>query len=94
MDLVKRFLVPLVVLGFVVAAAVSFLGNAQEFPAIVLAELHIEMFALNLQFFRLDDVIHLCLQPLTLPQPIWGMEEKSTAFFGNFLGDSVLAFFQ
>jgi hypothetical protein len=38
------------------------------------------MFALNLQFFRLDDVIHLCLQPLTLPQPIWGMEEKSTAF--------------
>jgi hypothetical protein len=41
-----------------VAAAMSFFGDAQEFPAIVLAELHIEMFALNLQFFRLDDVIH------------------------------------
>ncbi len=36
----------------------SFLGDAQEFPAIVLTELHIEMLALNLQFFRLDDVIH------------------------------------
>jgi hypothetical protein len=41
-----------------VAATMSFLGDAQEFPAIVLTELHIEMLALNLQFFRLDDVIH------------------------------------
>lgn len=55
----------------------SFLGDAQELPAIVLAELHIEMLALNLQFFRLDDVIHFCLQPPTLSQAVWGMEEKS-----------------
>src|SRR5206468_579466 len=41
-----------------VTATMSFLGDAQEFPAIVLTELHIEMLALNLQFFRLDDVIH------------------------------------
>ena len=43
-----------------VAAPVSFLGDAQESPAVVLAELHVEMLALNLQFFRLDDVIHFC----------------------------------
>ena len=36
----------------------SFFGDAQEFPAIIFAELHIEMLALNLQFFRLNDVIH------------------------------------
>jgi succinylarginine dihydrolase len=41
-----------------VAAAVSFLSDAQESPAVVLTELHVEMLALNLQFFRLDDVIH------------------------------------
>jgi hypothetical protein len=41
-----------------VAAAVSFLGNAQESPAVVLAELHVEMLTLDLQFSRLDDVIH------------------------------------
>ena len=58
----------------------SFLGDAQEFPAIVLAELHIEMFTLNLQFFRLDDVIHFPLKPQTLPHPFWGMEEKSAEF--------------
>jgi hypothetical protein len=31
-----------------VAAAMSFLGDAQESPAIVFAELHVEMLALNL----------------------------------------------
>src|SRR5437762_2841350 len=41
-----------------VAAAVSFLGDAQEFPTIILAELHVKMLTLNLQFFRLDNVIH------------------------------------
>src|SRR5213596_255225 len=35
-----------------VAAAVSFLGDAQESPAVVLAELHVEMLALDLQFSR------------------------------------------
>ena len=40
-----------------VAAAVSFLGDPQEPAAVVLPELDIEMLALNLQFFRIDDVI-------------------------------------
>ncbi|HYY35602.1 MAG TPA: hypothetical protein VE867_04435 [Candidatus Binatia bacterium] len=38
------------------------------------------MLALNLQFSRLDDVIHLPLKPPTLPHPFWGMEEKSAEF--------------
>ena len=41
-----------------IAASMSFLRDAQESPAVVLAELHVEMLALDLQFFRLDDVIH------------------------------------
>jgi hypothetical protein len=41
-----------------VAAPVSFFRDAQESPALVLAELHVEMLALYLQFSRLDDVIH------------------------------------
>jgi hypothetical protein len=36
----------------------SFFSDAQEFPAVVLPELHVKMLALNLQFSRLDDVIH------------------------------------
>jgi hypothetical protein len=67
-----------------VAAAVSFLGNAQESPAVVLAEFHVEMLALNLQFSRLDDVIHFSLRPPTLPQPVWGREAKSAGFLGPF----------
>jgi hypothetical protein len=41
-----------------VPAAVSFLSDTQEFAAVVLPELNIEMLALNLQFFRVDDVVH------------------------------------
>jgi hypothetical protein len=41
-----------------IAASMSFLSDAQESPAIVFAELYVEMLALDLQFFRLDDVIH------------------------------------
>jgi len=41
-----------------VPAPMSFLSDTQEFTAIVLPELDIEMLALNLQFFRLDDVVH------------------------------------
>src|SRR5712672_2243576 len=41
-----------------VAPAVSFLGDAQEFPTIILAEFHVKMLTLNLQFFGLDNVIH------------------------------------
>jgi hypothetical protein len=60
-----------------VPASVSFFGNAQEFPAVVFAELHVEMLTLDLQFSRLDDVIHFSLRPPTLPHSIWPMEEKS-----------------
>ena len=63
-----------------VAAAVSFFGDAQEPPALVLTELHVEMFALYLQFSRLDDVIHFPLKGPTLPHSFWGMEEKSARF--------------
>ncbi len=62
-----------------VAAAMSFFSDAQESPALVFPELHVEMLALNLQFSRLDDVIHFLLKPPTLPHPFWGMEEKSAA---------------
>ena len=41
-----------------VAAAVSFFRDTQEPAAVIFSELYIEMFALNLQFFRLDDIIH------------------------------------
>jgi hypothetical protein len=63
-----------------VAAAVSFLGNAQESPAVILAELNVEMLPFNLQFSRLDDVIHFFLAAPTLPQPIHRMEAKSAGF--------------
>jgi hypothetical protein len=49
-----------------VTAAVSFLRDAQESSAVVLPELDIEMLALNLQFFRLDDVIHFALRTPSL----------------------------
>ncbi len=58
----------------------SFFGDAQEFPALIFSELHVEMLAFYLQFSRLDDVIHFPLKPQTLPHPIWGMEEKSAEF--------------
>jgi hypothetical protein len=38
------------------------------------------MFALYLQFSRLDDVIHVPLTAPTLPHPFWLMEEKSAEF--------------
>jgi hypothetical protein len=66
-----------------VAATVSFLGDAQESPAVVLTEFHVEMLALDLQLSRLNDVIHFYLRPPTLPYPVWAMEAKSVAF-GNF----------
>jgi hypothetical protein len=38
------------------------------------------MLPFNLQFSRLDDVIHFYLRPPTLPHPARPMEEKSVAF--------------
>jgi len=61
-----------------IATAMGFFGDAQESPALIFSELHVEMLAFNLQFSRLDDVIHFYLRPLTLPHPFREMEEKST----------------
>jgi hypothetical protein len=58
----------------------SFFGDAQEFPALVFSELHVEMLTLYLQFSRLDDVIHFPLKGPTLPHSFCGMEEKSAEF--------------
>ena len=49
-----------------VTASVSFLSDAQESPAVVLTEFHVEMLALDLQFSRFDDVVHFFLAPPTL----------------------------
>jgi hypothetical protein len=59
-----------------VAAAMGFLGDTQESSALVFPELHIEMLALNLQFSRLDNVIHFFLRPPTLLHLIRRMEAK------------------
>src|SRR6185369_6041147 len=45
-----------------VPAPMSFLSDTQEFTAVVLPELDIEMLALNLQFSRFDDVVHFALR--------------------------------
>ena len=49
-----------------VTATVSFLSDAQEPAAIVLPELDVEVLALNLQFSRLDDVVHFALRTPSL----------------------------
>ena len=49
-----------------VAAAVSFLGDTQEPAALIFPELDVEVLALNLQFFRLDDVVHFALRAPSL----------------------------
>ena len=63
-----------------IATAMSFFSDAQESPALIFSELHVEMLALNLQFSRLDDVIHFYVTVPTLAHPFWEMEEKSTEF--------------
>src|SRR5437773_9826116 len=56
-----------------VTAAVSFLSDAQESPAVVLPEFYVEMLALDLQFSRFVDVVHFSLRPQSLgtPRPEW-----------------------
>jgi hypothetical protein len=49
-----------------VTAAVSFLSDTQESTALIFPELDVEMLALNLQFSRLDDVIHFALRAPSL----------------------------
>src|SRR5206468_270332 len=60
-----------------VPASVSFFGDSQESPAVVLPELHVEMLTFDLQFSRLDNVIHFYLRLPTVSHSIWPMEEKS-----------------
>jgi hypothetical protein len=67
-----------------VPAAVSFFGDAQESSAVVFTELHIEVFALNLQFSRLDNVIHFYLEAAEFRQWNSGMEEKFLGIY-NFV---------
>jgi hypothetical protein len=42
-----------------VSTAVRFLGDAQEFPAIVFPKLNVKTLALNLEFLRVDDAVHI-----------------------------------
>jgi hypothetical protein len=69
-----------------VPAAVSFLGDAQESPAVVLAELHVEMLALNLQFSRLDDVIHFLPEAADSTSFDLGNGRKIRTVHANLLG--------
>jgi hypothetical protein len=72
-----------------VAAAVSFLGDPQEPAALIFPELDIEMLALNLQFFRLDDVVHFALRAPSLGsrRPKW---KKNPHLLREFLTGSLL----
>jgi len=65
-----------------VAAAVSFFGDTQEPASLIFPELDIEVLALNLQFSRLDDVIHFCLKGAKFRRWNAEMEEKSVPFKG------------
>ena len=49
-----------------VAAAVSFLGDTQKPAALIFPELDIKVLTLNLQFFRLDDVVYFALRAPSL----------------------------
>jgi len=42
-----------------VPPAVRFLGDAQEFSAIVLPKLHVKTLALDPELFRVDDAVHI-----------------------------------
>jgi hypothetical protein len=49
-----------------VSAAMSLFGDAQEPTALIFSELDIEVLAFNLEFSRLDDVIHFALRAPSL----------------------------
>ena len=70
-----------------IAAAMSLLSDSQEFPTLVLPEFHVEMLALDLQFSRLNDIIHF-LNRASLRCLVCKMEEdfvrkSSRKFFGK-----------
>ena len=66
-----------------VTAAVSFLGDTQESTALILPELDIEMLALNLQFSRLDDVVHFDLRPPSLGTGTLEWKKNPQVFIGS-----------
>jgi hypothetical protein len=49
-----------------VSASMRFLCDTQESTALIFPELDVEVLALNLQFFRLDDVVHFALRAPSL----------------------------
>jgi hypothetical protein len=63
-----------------VTTAVSFLSDTQESAALIFPELDVEMLALNLQFSRLDDVIHFASEVAEFRESNSGMEEKFAGF--------------
>ena len=62
----------------------SFFNDTQEFPALVLTELDVEMLALNMQFSRLDDAIHSFAAADSTPVGLWN-GSKIRRFFHDFL---------
>jgi len=44
----------------------GFLGDAKEFPPVILTEFHVKMLTLDLQLPRLDEIIHICKKPRSL----------------------------
>jgi len=53
-----------------VTTTVRFLGDAQEFSPVVLAEFHMEMLALDLQVPRLNEIVHVCKKPRSLGRSV------------------------
>src|SRR5215471_8565771 len=67
-----------------IAAAVSLLGDTQELASVIFPELDVEVLAFNLQFSRLDDVVHFCLTGAILARSPRTMEAKFAVFFTIF----------
>ncbi len=66
-----------------VTPAVSFFGDPQESTALIFAELDIEVLALNLQFSRLDDVVHFALRAPSLGSGTLEWKKNSQVFIGS-----------
>jgi hypothetical protein len=49
-----------------ITATVCFLSDAKEFAAVILAEFYVKMLTLDLQFPRLDEIVHVCKKPRSL----------------------------
>src|ERR1700730_4270439 len=58
-----------------VPPAVSFLGNAQEFSALVLAEFEVKPLPFDLNFLRFENAVHLTTH-LSLQRSSEGLEAK------------------